>query len=75
MSCHHHAGMNVGVVIEKNCSNQGLATSAHTRHLLKLYHDVYYVLFPNEGRLGPYNASELSLVQSGPSSTTSNIDK
>lgn len=65
----------IGVVIEKNHANLGLDRSEHTRRTIGMYPDVYYVLTFDEGKLGPYNVSELSLIQSGPSSIAANIER
>lgn len=56
--------LKVGVVIDKRLSNDGLSRSMHAQHLLQNYPKVYYVYFPDEGRIGPIHESDLSLQQS-----------
>ena len=53
----------VGVVVESVISNQGLVESKHVSHMIQVYPSVYYVLFPDTGRTGPYYADELVLQQ------------
>lgn len=52
----------VGVVVESRPSNDGLA-SLHMKHIKDCYPDVYYVMFPNDSRSGPFNVTDLSLKQ------------
>lgn len=53
----------LGVVVDAKPPNEGLS-SEHVRHLRTLYHDVYYVLFSEEGKKGPFHVTELNLKQS-----------
>jgi len=57
-------GQKVGLVVDKKISNEGLANSYHTRHVLSTYPYVYYVYFSGIGKSGPYHESDLSLQQS-----------
>ena len=52
----------VGVVVDAVPPNQGM-TSMHMRHVLTSYHDVYYVFFSDEGKVGPFHVTELALKQ------------
>lgn len=52
----------LGVVVDVRPPNEGL-TSEHMRHLRTVYHDVYYVLFSDEGKQGPFHVTELNLKQ------------
>lgn len=53
----------IGVVVDARPPNQGL-NSLHVQHMLSSYHDVYYVLFSEEGKQGPFHFTELRLEQS-----------
>lgn len=52
----------VGVVIDSKPNVDGLF-SHHIRHINGCYPNVYYVLFPNVGRIGPFHGTELRLHQ------------
>ena len=58
-------GEDFGVVVSVDKANSSsLATSQHSKNLLKNAPDIYYVFFPDIGRGGPYYTSELRLKQS-----------
>jgi len=59
-------GDRLGLVVAKKMSNEGLGFSAHTRHLLGSYANVYYVFFSDMGTTGPYLADEVNLQQIRP---------
>lgn len=53
----------LGVVIDRKIANEGLQSSMHTRHIVDVYPQVYYVYICGEGRVGPLHATEVSLQQ------------
>lgn len=53
----------LGVVIDRKISNEGLLDSMHTRHIVDVYPQVYYVYICGEGRVGPLHAAEVTLQQ------------
>lgn len=55
----------VGIIVDIKNANDGMNNSEHTRHLSNIIRDVYYVLIPDIGKIGPYYASELHLEQKG----------
>lgn len=52
----------LGVVIDSKPTVDGLF-SDHMRHVVNCYPNVYYVLFPHIGRIGPFHCTELRLQQ------------
>ena len=56
-------GQKLGLVVDQKISNEGLNSSMHVRHILSTYPQVYYVLFPGEGRSGPYHETDLKIQQ------------
>jgi len=52
----------IGVVLKKSNGNSN-AMSQHAKIVLEGCPFVYYVYFPNEGCLGPYHQTELTLAQ------------
>jgi hypothetical protein len=54
----------IGLVVEKKLPNEGLNCSMHVRHMIDNYPRVYYVLFSDEGRSGPFHETDLMLRQS-----------
>ena len=60
--CRSH-GKKIGIIVDKRLSNQGLDTSMHVRHIVKMYPSVYYIYFSGEGKVGPYYAGDIILQQ------------
>lgn len=59
-------GDKLGLVVAKKMANEGLDFSAHTRHLIGSYANVYYVFLSGVGTVGPYRADEVNLQQIRP---------
>lgn len=57
-------GQKVGLVVDRKISNDGLSKSMHVRHLLSSYPLLYYVFFSDEGKAGPFYATDLTLQRS-----------
>ena len=57
-------GREIGIVVEKKISNEGLVNSKHVQHMLHTYPSVFYVYFSEaESRMGPYFERDLTLQQ------------
>lgn len=59
------ANQQIGIVINKRISNEGLVSSLHVRHMIKsCYPQVYYVYFSDGESSGPFHEADLFLQQS-----------
>lgn len=55
----------IGIVIDKRISNEGLVSSMHVRHMINnCYPQVYYVYFSDGEKAGPFHEADLFLQQS-----------